>query len=756
MPYCLTAARKEQATDFITRFDPRFWTVNFPRPAMASATTPAPDSLRIDAVFHRQGDLVGVIWDAEDRHDHPLLAYETARDFSGCRLSFRWRSAGVVALDHVDGAVLTVEGRDADGAAFTAYVRLWNHAVGTGEDAAVVLDCADLRQGFAPGGAPVWMGDVDRVFVSLAPPGYVAGSSVDLVSPAEGWAELSGIACDGPGAVLAIGDVAVPPHELCIATAYDDSYHLTPARLLRNVLHLGYRGTIDHYVGMSHYPRLAGGLASAAGGVLNAPCAAWHAAFAAEARLLGYRVIWSVSFELFDQHCPAAWKQRAADGSPALTGWVPPSTLLSPANPAAMAYLQTVAAAFLAIGTAAGLAPMYQIGEPWWWVMPDGRPCLYDVNAAAAFAPTAVPTIRGTLNAVQKATLDAAGACLAGATLALAAAARAAAPGCVVHLLAYLPTLLDPAAPEVRRANLPIGWACDASGLPFDILQLEDYDWAAAGDAAATATGVAAVAARLGYPVDRQQYLSGFVARAEDADQWHAIVAAADAARARGVAAVFLWALPQVLRDGLVYWEGEAAMDAFDDVQFPLALGRDAEVTPEFSTAVVAGSGGAEQRQANWSGARTRYDVGPGVRSEADIQTLLTFFRARMGPARAFRLRDPFDFAGVDELLGTGDGATRRFALVKCYGGDVPPRRISRPVAGNVAVKLAGAPTSAFTLEAGGFVVLDAPPGAGVAVTASYSFDVPVRFAEDRLAVQRSTYLAGEAASVPLIEVREG
>jgi hypothetical protein len=31
-----------------------------------------------------------------------------------------------------------------------------------------------------------------------------------------------------------------------------------------------------------------------------------------------------------------------------------------------------------------------------------------------------------------------------------------------------------------------------------------------------------------------------------------------------------------------------------------------------------------------------------------------------------------------------------------------------------------------------------------------------VRFAEDRLAVSRSTFEAGEIASVPLIELREG
>ena len=37
---------------------------------------------------------------------------------------------------------------------------------------------------------------------------------------------------------------------------------------------------------------------------------------------------------------------------------------------------------------------------------------------------------------------------------------------------------------------------------------------------------------------------------------------------------------------------------------------------------------------------------------------------------------------------------------------------------------------------------------------AGFRFDVPVRFAEDRLEVSRATFLAGELASVPLVEVR--
>nr|WP_209023257.1 DUF2460 domain-containing protein [Sphingomonas jejuensis] len=758
--------RTVQETSWVKRFDARFWTVNFPRPMMASVVTTAPDAIRVDAVFYGRDTLAGLIWDAEDRHDHVLLAYETARDFRACRLQFRWRSGGILPLDAVNGPTLTIEGRDAAGQARAWYVRLWNYARGTPEDAEVEIDFAAVDGGFLlPGEAdPVWAGDVDRMFVSLAPPGY--GGTGALPAPVAGWAELSGIRCDGAGSVIALGDVLVPPHGLSMATGYDDLYHVTPARLVRNIVGLGYRGAINHYVGMSHYFRLDGaGKAGAADGALNEPCRRWHQALAAAAIEAGLELILSLSFELLDSHCPEGWKQRAADGAPALTGWEPPSTLLSPANGEAKAYLQAVGRAFAAIAREAGMPVRFQVGEPWWWVTRDRRICLYDDAARAALGPDmpVIADVAAVTGPQEKALLDRAGAVLAGATAALVAAVRAEAPGAEALLLAYLPSILDERAPEVRRANVPVGWAWPA----FDVLQLEDYDWVTAGDTGATARGVAAATARLGYPVETQHYLAGFVLRPEERAQWALIDAAAVAAKRRGTGPVFIWALPQVIRDGFVHFgEGEADVQAFDDVAFPIEIGREAVVRPGFSTAVVTVAGGHEQRNADWADARTDYDVGPGVRSQADMELLLRFFRARMGAARGFRLRDPFDHSSAgmtgvpgaaDQLLGTGDGIATRFRLVKHYGGgpDVPARIISRPEVASVRVSVGGQAASGWRVEPGGWVAFDQPPANGAAVRAGFLFDVPVRFAEDRLEVQRTTFGAGEAVSVPLIEVKE-
>ena len=54
-------------------------------------------------------------------------------------------------------------------------------------------------------------------------------------------------------AMLPIGDVIVPPHDVQIATAYDDAYNQTPDRLVRAIRALGYRGRVLHYVEMSHF-----------------------------------------------------------------------------------------------------------------------------------------------------------------------------------------------------------------------------------------------------------------------------------------------------------------------------------------------------------------------------------------------------------------------------------------------------------------------------------------------------------------------
>lgn len=771
MAYWLATERNAQESSFIQRFDPRFWTVNFPRPAMASVITTGADSLRVDVELHHEGELVGLIWESEDRLDHPLLAYETNRNYSNTSLSFRWQSEGIVPLDQVNGPTLTIEGRDATGTPQTWFVRLWNYASGTPTNAVIELPFSQLESGFALPGTPIHPADIDRMFISLVAPGYVAGSTAPLAQRFNGRVTISNVSADGANAMLEVGDVRVPVHGERIATAYDDGYNETPARLIRSVIGLGYREDLIHYVGMSHFMRLSqqgGALLATPQGQLCEPAIQWHRNFFELARESDLEVIASISYELFDAYCPEDWKQRTVSGAQALTGWVPPSTLLSPAQPQAMAWLSASASAFVGLLEDAALPVRMQIGEPWWWTTAQGEICLYDDAARAAFggSPPEITDMRQPLDADQIALLEAAGALLAQSTANLTADLRAAAAGeAEVLLLAFTPTILDPLMPELYRANLPTGWARPA----FDRLQLEDYDWLTSGADALRRNAYTFVDARLQYPLDEQDYLAGFVLSPADAEEfWARIDAGIDEAARRGIDRRYVWALPQVNRDGYTRLPstGDPDMEAFDDILYPFPLGRSTAVAPEFSTSVTVTASGHERRNSLWSDARMHFDVGPGIRSESELSELIAFFRARRGAARGFRISDPFDNSSngmtgtptsLDQLLGTGDGLAADFQLVKSYGGGDDPqiRPITRPRAETLLVSINGTPSLDWTLGETGLLSFAQAPADGAEIRAGFLFDVPVRFAEDRIDISCINFAAGEAPSIPLIELRE-
>jgi len=772
MSFWLAHDRRGQHTSYIQRFEPRFWTVDFPRPAMASIITTGADSMRVDCEFHHEGDLVGLIWDSVDSLDHPLLAYETNLDYSHTILRFRWQSSGLIELDQANGPTLTIEGRDANDVQRSWYVRLWNYASGSPDDAVIELPFSDLQSGFFLPGEPVFPARIDRMFISLVPPSYAPGSTNQLATPSKGDVIVSDIVCDGRHALLETGDVLIPPHGERMATAYDDAYNQTPARIIRSVIGLGYRDDIVHYVGMSHFMQLTAdtpsSLMAAQPAELCVPAQRWHESLFETAFANGLEVIASISYELLAAYCPEAWKQRAHDGEAAETGWVPPSALLSPANSDAMNWVEQAALKFTALQEASQLPVRLQIGEPWWWVIANGRPCLYDDAAIAEFggAPAIITDMRSPLNSDQVDLLDQAGSILAQSTSNLAQAIRTAANGSAeVLLLAFTPTILDPEMPEYHRANLPAGWAWPA----FDRLQLEDYDWLTRGAEALRRQAYDFVDQKLAYPIALQDYLSGFVLDSSDAqDMWPRIDRGLDEAGKRGVTRRYVWALPQVSRDGYTQMQPpqEDSVQAFDDVLYPFALGRTTMVSPEFSTSVAVTASGHERRNALWADARMHFDVGPGIRSEEELSQLLAFFRARRGAARGFRISDPFDFSSngmsanpsmMDQLIGSGDGLTADFQLIKSYGGETDPqiREITRPRSETIVVSVGGLLATDWSLGEKGKITLASAPATGVEVHAGFLFDLPVRFAEDRIDISGLNFSAGEAPSIPLTEIKE-
>jgi uncharacterized protein (TIGR02217 family) len=210
---------------------------------------------------------------------------------------------------------------------------------------------------------------------------------------------------------------------------------------------------------------------------------------------------------------------------------------------------------------------------------------------------------------------------------------------------------------------------------------------------------------------------------------------------------------------------------SFHDILFPLDIALKSAGGPERRTEVVVLGSGREERNARWAHSRRRYDAGYGVKTFDALSQVVAFFEERRGRLYGFRWRDRLDHASAapavsvaatDQAIGTGDGVTATYQLVKSYGGafSLYQRPIVKPIAGSVLVAVDGvaqADGTAFTVDATTGVVTFLTghiPAVGAAVTAGFLFDVPVRFDTDYLEVDLSAFAAGAIPKIPLVEIR--
>lgn len=199
----------------------------------------------------------------------------------------------------------------------------------------------------------------------------------------------------------------------------------------------------------------------------------------------------------------------------------------------------------------------------------------------------------------------------------------------------------------------------------------------------------------------------------------------------------------------------------FHEIRFPTAIAFRSSGGPERRTEIVTLGSGFEERNAVWANSRRRYDVGSGIRTLDELTDTIAFFEARRGRLFGFRFQDVTDcrsapvVSPADQPLGTGDGATTAFQLVKVYASGPASwtRTIAKPVAGTVRVAVAAAERPFAVDTTTGIVTFASPPPLGAAITAGFAFDTPVRFDTDRLAIDLASFEAGEVPSIPIVEV---
>jgi uncharacterized protein (TIGR02217 family) len=204
----------------------------------------------------------------------------------------------------------------------------------------------------------------------------------------------------------------------------------------------------------------------------------------------------------------------------------------------------------------------------------------------------------------------------------------------------------------------------------------------------------------------------------------------------------------------------------FYETRFPTRIGKGATGGPERLVDVVSLRSGFEERNAIWAHSKQSWDVSVGIKSLDDLYEVRKLWEAVGGPLHAFRFKDPADWKSCpplqtvafnDQAIGTGDGSTIAFQLVKTYsaGAASYTKPIKKPVSGTVKIGVNGVQVvSGWTVDTtSGLVTFSVAPSNGHAITAGFEYDVPVRFVNSKLSTNLELYEAG-VVSVELIEVR--
>lgn len=220
-------------------------------------------------------------------------------------------------------------------------------------------------------------------------------------------------------------------------------------------------------------------------------------------------------------------------------------------------------------------------------------------------------------------------------------------------------------------------------------------------------------------------------------------------------------------------------VDRFVDVYMPDEIpGYPCNAEPRFSTTIVNVDSGAEQANRNWLHPLWRFTLPQAIRYWETVETLKDHWLVMGGPAQTWPFRDPTDFASIpltmvpmlttpaiamtDQVIGSGDGATINFQLVKNYsrpGATDYQRPIYLPIVDSVLISVNGVDVSGsnpWTISRpGGVITFTSPPSPGAVIRAGFLFDVEVRFeSDDSYASIVHNYNAGGFADLVLMGVR--
>jgi len=116
----------------------------------------------------------------------------------------------------------------------------------------------------------------------------------------------------------------------------------------------------------------------------------------------------------------------------------------------------------------------------------------------------------------------------------------------------------------------------------------------------------------------------------------------------------------------------------------------------------------------------------------SSLQSLMGFFLQLQGQFGTFLYTDPDDNTVTGQFIGDGDGTSTSFAMGRTFGGWNEPVGWVTSIA-HVYLNGTVQSPSAYNLTAPNVLTFHVAPGAGVAITADFSYAFQCRFLEDDL-----------------------
>ncbi|AWD90763.1 hypothetical protein [Pseudomonas phage Alpheus] len=683
----------------VPMFYGQLWFAVFQRPSKTAIRNSMDDGFTLTTKLFSNDHIAQAVFnmDGEEylpRHNK-LKSYVEPheRDFTGYKMTFTMDMTPDTyrAADMAYGTSLTFTTPDGK----EWYIRLWQYAdpvTSTPNKMNITLDFDNLYTGFGPNDPfkeKVPVTDLRRLSINVVDKDFYAIGGYDeeglenedlprapIKEPRLGDVVVSNIRCfrksDGAPKTHARGrpqnlDGTPYQTDLGIATSFDDIANTNPRRVVEDMYKLGYRGIINHYMGISNYPKLVFYEDTQQFQLSRTECLdevvrLWHEDFLQQCQRFNFECIIAVSMEVFydyvkynhrhwmqlcqgfqvlevdDEYIKiegkhpwsstenpflGGWehqglfnpnKEWAADirfahpedggketvykllevndvpnedktqlkldkrfrgwygdysvGKPALTGYNPPSTFFGTRieEEAGRSY---VGRCFkeLADIVPAGLKKLFQVGEPWYWdgSYQNGRLFVYDepTKRAALADGIELPVWKDiTTFTKQRATqqeLDAANwlrDSLGVYTQRAKEETQAAHPDAEFSALTFIPQIFTTKSEITPIINFPFQhWRYPN----FEFFQYEAYDTIIWSDLEFTNSYCDYAFDKLGYPVEKTNYLGGFAPNKDPTGRvWRNIAHQLSWSNTKLDAAnkpmqSLIWASTQVNRDSVVF-----------------------------------------------------------------------------------------------------------------------------------------------------------------------------------------------------------